>query len=224
MSRSAVVFDLDYTLAVPRRDRATLLTEALDAVDAPQASREEYLDAHGRNLTGESRAPIFAELFEGRQTDADPTAAADAYRAAIGDALTPVDGAADLVTDLREDYRVGLLTNGPVRAQRDKLETLGWTELFDASVVTGELPAGKPDERAFRAALSALGVTAGDAIYVGDEVDADVRGATEAGLAAVQVVFPDGPAPDERADAHVDRSELAAQLPAVVAQLSDKSL
>ncbi|HMB50235.1 MAG TPA: HAD family hydrolase [Natronoarchaeum rubrum] len=219
MPPDAVVFDLDYTLAVPRRDRATLLAEALDAVDAPQASRQEYLDAHGRNLTGESRAPIFAELFEGRATDADPEAAADAYRAAIADALEPVDGAAGLVADLREDYRVGLLTNGPVRAQHDKIETLGWTDLFDATVVTGELPAGKPDERAFRAVLGALGIDADAAVYVGDEVDADVRGATEAGMTAIQILSPEGPAPDERADAHVDRAELVAQLPDVLAEL-----
>jgi len=220
MPPSAVVFDLDYTLAVPRRDRATLLSESLAAVDAPQASRSEYLDAHRRNLTGESRTPIFAELFDGSATDADPAAAADAYRGAIADALEPVDGAAELVADLREDYRVGLLTNGPVRAQHDKLETLGWTDLFDATVVTGELPAGKPDERAFRAVLNALGVPAEDAVYVGDEVDADVRGATEAGLAVVQVLSQEGPAPDDRADAHVDRAELSRQLPEVLEELA----
>jgi len=220
MPPSAVVFDLDYTLAVPSRDRATLLSESLAAVDAPQASRAEYLDAHRRNLTGESRAPIFADLFDDRATDADPAAAADAYRTAIADAIEPVDGAADLVADLRETYRVGLLTNGPVRAQHDKLETLGWTDLFDATVVTGELPAGKPDERAFRAALNALGVSAEEAVYVGDEVDADVRGATEAGLAVVQILSQEGPTPDERADAHVDRAELAARLPEVLAELS----
>lgn len=221
MTLSAVIFDLDYTLAVADVDRQTLLSEALAAVDAPDATREEYLDAHGRNLTGESREPIFAELFDDRETDVDPETAATAYRRAIADALTPVEGAAELVTALREDYRVGLLTNGPVRAQRDKLETLGWTDLFDATVVTGELPAGKPDERAFQAILSALGVPAEEAAYVGDDVDADVVGATNAGMAAVQVLFPDGPAPDDRADAHVDRAELASRLPEVLSRLSE---
>ncbi|WP_135821143.1 HAD family hydrolase [Halostella litorea] len=219
MTLRAVVFDLDYTLAVPDRDRETLLREAAAAADAPPLSRAAYLDAHRRNLTGETREPIFAELLDGADTSADPAELAAEYRRTIAAALEPVPGAADLVRDLRERYRVGLLTNGPVRAQRDKLATLGWEGLFDAVVVTGDLAAGKPDVRAFDAALDRLGVAPAEAAYVGDEVEADVRGASEAGLAVVQVVWPDGPDPDPRADAHVDRAELAAELPGILAAL-----
>ena len=223
MSLSAVVFDLDYTLAVPQRDRSALLSEALDAADAPQFTRREYLDAHADNLTSETRAPIFADLFEtadgDADVDADPETAAAAYREAIAGALVPVTGAEALIADLRERYRVGLLTNGPVVAQRDKLETLGWTELFDATVITGDLPAGKPDERAFQAALSALGVEADRTAYVGDQVDTDIRGAKDVGLATVQVVFEGGPAPDDAADAHVERDRLREDLPDALAEL-----
>ena len=219
MTVSAVVFDLDYTLAVPQRDRAALLADALDAVDAPQFSRQEYLAAHGSNLTAETRAPIFADLFEGVETPASPDDAAGAYRRVIADALRPVDGAVDLVEELKGRYAVGLLTNGPVVAQRDKLETLGWTDLFDATVITGELPAGKPDERAFRAALDSLDVPADEAAYVGDQVETDVEGAKSAGMLAVQVLYEGGPAPSERADVHVDRAELATALPAALAEL-----
>ena len=59
----AVVFDLDYTLAVPERDRATILAEAAQAAGAPPLSREAYLEAHRRNLTRETREPIFADLL-----------------------------------------------------------------------------------------------------------------------------------------------------------------
>ncbi|WP_121822499.1 HAD family hydrolase [Halostella salina] len=216
MALRAVVFDLDYTLAVPARDRETLLREAAAAADAPELSRNAYLDAHRRNLTGETREPIFRELLAEHDTDADPADLAAEYRRTIAAALEPVSGAAGLVRDLRERYRVGLLTNGPVRAQRDKLATLGWEDLFDAVVISGDLPAGKPDRRAFEAALGALDVAPAEAAYVGDEVEADVGGASDAGLAVVQVVWPDGPDPDPRADAHVDRAELAAALPGVL--------
>jgi putative hydrolase of the HAD superfamily len=219
MTVSAVVFDLDYTLAVPQRDRALLLADALAAVDAPQFSREEYLAAHGRHLTTETRAPIFADLFETADTRTDPNDAAAAYRRAIADALHPVEDAASLVDGLRDRYAVGLLTNGPIRAQRDKLETLGWTDLFDATVITGELPAGKPDERAFRAALDALDVPAEEAVYVGDQIGTDIEGANAAGMKTVQVLYDGGPGPAERADAYVDRADLAASLPDVVAAL-----
>ncbi|WP_323190723.1 HAD family hydrolase [Halostella sp. PRR32] len=219
MAIGAVVFDLDYTLAVPNRTRETLLDEATATVGAPEIDRESYLAAHRRNLTGETREPIFASLLEDRDADADPDELTRAYRTAIADALEPVEGASSLVSDLRERYRVGLLTNGPVRAQRNKLRTLGWEDLFDAVVISGDLDAGKPDPRAFEAALDALGVTPDEAVYVGDEPTADIRGATEAGMAVIQVVSPNGPDPDTRATAHVDRAELAARLPSVIEDL-----
>jgi len=215
----AVVFDLDYTLAVPQRDRATILEEATTITGAPSLSREAYLAAHRRNLTTETREPIFADLLENTDSDADPAAVATAYRETIADALEPLPGVEAMLADLRGEYQVGLLTNGPVRAQRDKLETLGWEEAFDAAVVTGELEAGKPDPRAFEAITDELRVAPAEAVYVGDEVDADVRGATEAGLAAVQVLLKDGPDPDPRAVAHVEQANVATGVPEVLVGL-----
>ncbi len=120
----AVVFDLDYTLAVPRRDRATLLEEATAATGAPSLTRQSYLEAHRRNLTSETREPIFADLLADSESDADPAAVATAYRETIADALEPLPDVEAMLAEFRDAYRVGLLTNGPVRAQRHKLETL----------------------------------------------------------------------------------------------------
>lgn len=222
----AVVFDLDDTLAVPERDRATLLAAAVEAAGAPPLSREDYLAAHRRTLDDagatDTREPIFEAMLAERDADADPAELARAYRQGLADALRPVEGAADLVADLRADYRVGLLTNGPATAGRDKLRTLGWEDAFDATVVTGEVGPGKPDERAFEAVLEALGVAVERTVHVGDQVHADVHGARDAGLRAVQVLYPGGPEPSPRADAHVERSALAAELPGVVASLCEE--
>ncbi|PCR89350.1 HAD family hydrolase [Natrinema ejinorense] len=215
----AVVFDLDYTLAVPGRDRATILEEATTAAGAPSLTRESYLKAHRRNLTTETREPIFADLLADTDSDADPAAVATAYRETIADDLEALPGIESMLAALREEYRVGLLTNGPVRAQRDKLETLGWEGTFDAALVTGELEAGKPDPRAFEAIAAELGVDPADAVYVGDEVEADVRGATDAGMAAIQVLLDGGPDPDPRAAASVHQDEIATAVPAILADL-----
>ncbi len=215
----AVVFDLDYTLAVPERDRQTLLTEATDAVGAPQLAREAYLKAHNRHLTGDSREPIFDELLASYETSVTGAALATAYRERLAETLNPLEGVEAMLETLKTEYRVGLLTNGPVLAQRDKLTTLGWEELFDASLVTGELEAGKPDTRAFEAILAELDVDPTEAVYVGDDIDADITGATNAGMAAIQVLLPDGPGPDPRAVAHVEQTEIATALPALIRAL-----
>jgi len=222
----AVGFDLDETLAVPERDRSTLLAEAVRTVDAADLlaglTRESYLRAHREHSGGRTREPVFAALVEeytDGEGDVDPAELAAAYRRAIEDALVPVAGAADLVGTLRGSYRVGLLTDGPGRTQRRKLETLGWTDLFDAVVVTGDLPEPKPDPRTFRRLLDELGATPGEAVFVGDHPEVDVAGAADAGLHAVQVRYPGGPDTHPEADATVERDELAERLPAVVESL-----
>lgn len=207
MSFAAVAFDLDYTLAVPARDRQTLLDEATAAAGVPSIDRQAYLDVHGENHATETRAPIFERLV----ASADPKAVASAYRSAVNDALEPVPGVEELLRDLRRQYRLGLLTDGPVRAQQAKLDALGWDDLFDAVVITGSLPEGKPDERAFDALVERLGVPASATVYVGDNPRADVRGADAAGMTAVQVVDDDSERAPEAA-AYVDRDDLSMQL------------
>lgn len=213
----AVGFDLDHTLAVTARDRTALLRQATEAADAPPISREAYLDAHAADLATETREPIFAELLTERDSDVDPATLTAAYRRHIEDALEPVPGAVSLLTGLREaGYRVGLLTDGPVRAQRGKLERLGWAGLFDTVVVTGELPAGKPDRRAFEALLDGLGVDPADLVYVGDHPRADIGGAAAMGIRAIQVCYDGGPDPDPRATTTVERDHLATEVPAIL--------
>lgn len=223
MALTAIGFDLDYTLAVPIRDRRTLLLDALEAVGAPPLEtgidREAYRAAHRRHLTAPTREPIFAELLAGVDADVDPAAAARAYRQRVNDALVPVPGVGPLLERLRREYRVGLLTNGPERAQYSKLEALGWRDRFDAVVVTGELAAGKPDGRAFRALLEALDSLPAGTAYVGDDVTADVEGAADAGLVPVQVRYPGGPECAPRAAACLRRARLAAELPGRLAGL-----
>jgi len=205
MAIHAVAFDLDDTLVVTDRDRQTLLDEATDAAGVRDIDRREYLAAHGADLASETRAPIFDAVLD----NGDPEAASRAYRDAVNDALVPVPGVPDLLAELRERYCVGLLTDGPSRAQRSKLERLGWTALFDTVVVTGELEAGKPDPRAFRALTDGLGVPPEETVYVGDNPTADVRGAKRAGMLAVQVLDGADDEPDPAADDSVVRTRLA---------------
>jgi len=214
----AIGFDLDNTLVVSDRDRETILREAVERVTAPDISREEYLRAHNGDFASRTRAPIFEAILDDYESDVSAAALAAAYREGIEDALVPVDGSADLVASLARDYRVGLLTDGPVEAQRGKLDALGWTDLFDGVVVTGRLPAGKPDSRTFERLLAELDAPADRTVYVGDHPEFDVVGATDAGLSAVQVV-PTGARPHPRADAHVERERLATDLPRIVADL-----
>lgn len=219
MALRAVAFDLDGTLVVTDRDRETLLQTALDSVDGPPISREEYLRAHDADLATETRRPIFAELLSEYDGDTSPARLATAYRDRIEEALVPVEGAEQLLERLREEYRLGVVTDGPTRAQSGKLETLGWTDRFDATVITGDLPSGKPARYAFDALLDELGVVASETAYVGDHPEYDVEGAKDAGLYAIQVLG-SGDERHPRADGYVERERLAGELPSLLKRLS----
>jgi putative hydrolase of the HAD superfamily len=199
------VFDLDDTLAVTDRDRKALLSVAADRAGVSFSfDRAAYLEAHREHSGRRTRQPVFEALV-----DTDAAELTRAYREAIGEALRPVEGAETLLSTLRARYRIGLLTDGPGETQRDKLRRLGWTEAFDATVVTGPLGAPKPDRRAFEAITDALGVAPERAVYVGDDPERDIAGAAAAGLRPVQVCYAGGPAPHPDAAATVDRNDLA---------------
>jgi len=89
------------------------------------------------------------------------------------------------LTALARAHRLALVTNGAPDVQRAKLAASGLAPHFATVVVSGELGAGKPDPRAFRAALAALGVAPERAIMVGDSPERDVVGAQAAGLRAI---------------------------------------
>ena len=67
------------------------------------------------------------------------------------------------------------------------LEALGWRRFFDGLVVSAKVGVEKPDGAIFEEALRAAGVARERAVMVGNDPDSDVRGAVNAGIAAVLV-------------------------------------
>ena len=96
-------------------------------------------------------------------------------------------GVSDTLSTLAQTARLGLITNGPSWTQRAKIEHFQLARWFPAMIVSGEFGYDKPDPRIFAAMLDALDVRAEDAIMVGDNPDADIRGAHAAGMRAVWV-------------------------------------
>lgn len=81
--------------------------------------------------------------------------------------------------------KLAIVTNASSSFQRAAIAALKIEHLFDAIVISEAEGVSKPDRRIFDLTLSRLGVAAGDAIFVGDHPDVDVRGAQEAGMRAI---------------------------------------
>ena len=63
---------------------------------------------------------------------------------------------------------LAVVTNGARDLQRDKLQTTGLEDHFDAIAVSGELGVAKPDPTIFRHTLDMLGVAPTRVWHVGD--------------------------------------------------------
>lgn len=77
---------------------------------------------------------------------------------------------------------VGALTNSSADATLPKLDATGLADRFAALVTRDTLGFGKPDPRVFRFACEQLGSAPANTAYIGDEWEADIVGATGAGL------------------------------------------
>ncbi|GGB39683.1 haloacid dehalogenase [Flexivirga endophytica] len=77
---------------------------------------------------------------------------------------------------------VGALTNSSEDATLPKLEATCLADRFGALVTRDTLGFGKPDARVFRAACERLGSEPSRTAYIGDEWEADIVGARDAGL------------------------------------------
>jgi HAD superfamily hydrolase (TIGR01549 family) len=108
--------------------------------------------------------------------------------------------------------KLGLVSNtaSPLWLLEPVLEKQGLVERLDAIVLSAEVGKRKPHPAIFERALDELGVEAGDALFVGDRVEADVLGASRVGMTTVQAFWfraDDGPAgiePDYEAFTQMD--------------------
>jgi len=98
--------------------------------------------------------------------------------------------------------KLGIVSNAsdpPARLHGELAES-GIAERIDYAVFSSEVGWRKPGAELFELALAALGVPAEAALFVGDRLDEDVRGAAELGMTTVQALW-------FRADDHPDGVE-----------------
>nr|WP_254606020.1 HAD family hydrolase [Deinococcus sp. JMULE3] len=201
MPLRAVIFDLDDTLfddtgcthvglrALAAQSGLSVPPAELFARHAAHIRAIDPLLFRGELTAHEARVLRFTRLLtELGVPDPDGEAATVTYRGAYRAAWAPLPGAADVLRDLRAaGLRLAVLTNYVREVQALKLTHFGLDALVDAVLCVEEVPAAKPDPRAYYAACAALDVHPEQAVMVGDSCEKDVQGARRAGLRAVWV-------------------------------------
>jgi HAD superfamily hydrolase (TIGR01509 family) len=171
--------------AIGRGDEAAELTrrfaaEKLPSLQAPGAAEAIDYQAELRELLG----PVSDTELD-RFVDAEHEAWRPA-RALVGGAHALLESLAD------RNLRLAVVANSwpePPRLVRRELDQLGIAERVDEIVLSGEVGARKPAAAIFERALSALGVDALDALFVGDRLRDDVEGAAAVGMTTAQALW-----------------------------------
>ncbi|XP_063220646.1 N-acylneuraminate-9-phosphatase isoform X2 [Bacillus rossius redtenbacheri] len=107
-------------------------------------------------------------------------------------ALRPAVAA--MLSTLRHHYLLALITNGPSRAQWEKVRRLELGDFFDVVLVSGDLPWEKPQRDIFLEACRCLGVLPCHCLVVGDKLETDIQGGVNACLGGT-VWVPSGAVP-----------------------------
>ena len=211
MLPKAILFDLDDTLisAYNRPDLAWHAiaqeftvdlhpcppTEAAVAIN--HAADVFWADAErhriGRLQLIDARATIVADAFAalaeaGHTPPGEPVARrmAARYNAFRDEQMHLFDGAHHVVDTFRaKGVRLALITNGAAVPQRAKVVRFDLTHRFHHIQIEGEHGFGKPEERAYRHALAALGVDARDTWIVGDNLEWEVVAPQRLGIHAI---------------------------------------
>lgn len=105
-----------------------------------------------------------------------------------------IPGARTVPRALRErGFRLGIVSNAAFSPFLEwALEAFDLQDLFEQSIVSADVGIRKPRREIFELALDRMGLTAREAVQVGDDYEKDIRAAKRAGLRAIWLN------PDER--------------------------
>lgn len=200
--KRVILFDLDGTLCYYEIDidKAFVLASQKAGLEAPPFEPEEYYEQYRKEFeraldpdyTSENhdlsfRARVLAKLNE--KTKAFPDSKllnfAEAYTEIRERALHLYSDARSTVNLLRENFSVGLLTNGPSEVQWRKIDLLEIKTWFDNIVVSGDVGISKPDSKIFSYTLKEFEAETNEAIYVGNSLRHDIQGANNADIQSI---------------------------------------
>jgi HAD superfamily hydrolase (TIGR01509 family) len=188
-----VVFDLDGTLVDSYGAIAESINHARCAFDLPALSHDAVRRGVGRGLES-----LIEELVGGDRIEAGVRLFRERYAEVYASGTVPLAGAREVVGELaRRGFRLSIASNKPARFSEAIVRAL---DLGAFDVVQGPDRAGatKPDPEMLRLCLAAMGVSAAEALYVGDMV-LDVDSAARAGIAVALVCGGSSPEADLRA-------------------------
>lgn len=182
---TAILWDLDGTLLSTLDDIAESVNVSLSAFGFPTHSRERI-----RSFVGNGVYKLIARAVPAGTDAASETAVREYfqkhYAEHANDTTAPYPGILPLLAELKEaGVKMAVVSNKPDFATKD-LVRQHFGDLISAAVGGRDGVPVKPAREMVQLGLDALGVTAENAVYVGDS-EVDVQTAKNAGMRGIFV-------------------------------------
>ena len=190
MKKTTILFDLDNTL--------------IDRLEAAKKTYYTFINETFVDASEDFKDRVFAELFELDKNGVTPKNEVfgpieqkynlekgwtldklERWSDVLASNTVTFEGTKETLEKLKPEYKLGIISNGPVQAQSMKLEKSGIKSLFEMILFTGEIGIYKPDPRVFLEGCKRIGCTPEEAYYVGDNIPFDIEGSRNAGLSPI---------------------------------------
>jgi HAD superfamily hydrolase (TIGR01509 family) len=217
LERLAQLYPVVYQMMRPTTDSAADFAERVGEVIGGELARAIEHSGRSwqfRDRLGQGLAAV------GVKADADHIERlTDLFYQPIHDCNRPYPDTTDVLSRLRSaGLRLAVITNAPWdtpgRLLRGDLDQWHCADFFDAFICSGDVPWRKPNPRFMLAAAEELGVPPDACVVVGDSLEADIAGASAAGMRSVWMnpsgaaPPPGGPRPDWTAQSLTAIAEL----------------
>lgn len=94
-------------------------------------------------------------------------------------------GATELLEFLKRDYKLHIITNGFDEVQYKKLDRSGLSPYFSTVTTSEDVNLKKPNPKVFMHALEKANTLANNSVMIGDNLEADIEGASKVGMHAI---------------------------------------
>ena len=199
-----IFFDLDITLIDVKKAMRDAIIELYNLynfslkVDADSFIKkwDEITDYHYAFYTRkeisyeEQRSRRIIDLFKTYSVDLDkePFEIYDIYLKFFEDNWCLFDDVYDVIVKLHDQgYKLGVISNGDLSQQSDKLRRTGIYDFFDIVTTSSEYDYSKPDTRLYETIVNRFNINKEDMIMIGDQAEKDVLPCLSIGIDAIWI-------------------------------------
>ncbi len=131
----------------------------------------------------ELREKRFRLFFEAAGLSGDTAAVSQLYLRNLALGTDLLEGAHELIHDLKGKFHLALVTNGLKDVQRPRLERSSLHDCFERVFISEEIGAAKPARGFFEAVFEAIGRPARESVLIiGDSLSSDIKGGLDYGI------------------------------------------